>query len=130
MRLIDADGLVEWLTKPTGFQTNCEDCPSSGSECVKCIVEEVIKNAPTVDPVKHEFEWTYVKDKLPECDWGAETAPVLFIFGSTVFSGYYGRGGKLRDSYFRQYNDVHEGVDSKDVIAWAWASSLNPPKKE
>ena len=118
MRLIDADDFRSWLLKQKRLSKN--------------YTLMMLDESPTIDLVKcgQPFKWTFVEDKLPDCDWGTETAPVLFIFGSTVFGGYYGRGGKLRDSYFRQYNDVHEGVDSKDVIAWAWASSLNPPKKE
>lgn len=51
MRLIDANALKDWLTKQTGFRANCEDCTSI--DCVDCIVEKAIENAPTVDPVKH-----------------------------------------------------------------------------
>lgn len=53
MRLIDADNLVRFLTSPIGFKTICEDC--CDIHCLECIVENVIKIAPTVDveTVKH-----------------------------------------------------------------------------
>ena len=52
-RLIDANALIDWLTKATGFRTNCDDC--TDIDCLDCIIEEAIKNAPTVDakPVVH-----------------------------------------------------------------------------
>lgn len=58
MRPIDADELCKWLRKPTGFLANCEDCTSI--DCVDCIVEEAICNAPTLDyePVRHS-KWKY-----------------------------------------------------------------------
>jgi hypothetical protein len=46
-RLIDANALIDWMTKPTGFRCNCDDCPDT--DCLHCIVEDCIKNAPTVD---------------------------------------------------------------------------------
>ena len=49
-RLIDADSLIEWLTKPTGFRTNCEDCCEK--HCIECVIDEAIKNEPTVDAVE------------------------------------------------------------------------------
>ena len=63
MRPIDADKLIEWLTNTTGFLANCEDCNSYGRECVLCIVEEAIQNAPTieVEPVRHGIWTTMVR---------------------------------------------------------------------
>ena len=49
-RLIDANALVDWLTKHTGFRGNCEDCTEI--DCLDCIVENAIKNTPTVDAVE------------------------------------------------------------------------------
>ena len=49
-RLIDANALVDWLTKPTGFISNCDDCPDT--DCVHCIIMDAINNAPTVDAVE------------------------------------------------------------------------------
>lgn len=53
VRLIDANELIDRLTKYTGFRGNCEDC--TDIDCVDCIIENAIKNAPTVDavPVVH-----------------------------------------------------------------------------
>lgn len=63
MRPIDADKLIEWLTNPTGFLANCEDCNSYGRECVLCIVEEAIQNAPTIEaePVRHGIPVAHYK---------------------------------------------------------------------
>lgn len=47
MRPIDADALVEWLKSFTGFRSNCEDCTEI--DCLDCVIEEAIKNAPTID---------------------------------------------------------------------------------
>ena len=49
MRLIDADELKKWLKSPVGFRANCEDCTSI--DCLNCIIEEAIDNAPTVEAV-------------------------------------------------------------------------------
>ena len=49
-RLIDANALIDWLTKPTGFRCNCEDCPDI--DCLHCVIEDAIKTAPTVDAVE------------------------------------------------------------------------------
>ena len=52
-RLIDANALIDWLTRATGFRTNCDDC--TDIDCLNCIIEEAIKNAPTIEakPVVH-----------------------------------------------------------------------------
>lgn len=50
MRHIDADSLIKWLTIPTGFLTNCEDCNGYGKECVDCILEYAIK--PHIETVR------------------------------------------------------------------------------
>lgn len=68
-RLIDANALIYWLTKATGFRTNCEDCTSI--DCLECIIDEAIKNAPIIEatPVvhgrwisknHHGYEWVFV----------------------------------------------------------------------
>lgn len=71
MRLIDGDALVQWLKSPTGFSTNCEDCTSI--DCLDCIVEEAINNAPTIEaePVRHG-RWEAVTESV----WNLQT-PVL-----------------------------------------------------
>ena len=60
-RLIDANALIDWLTKATGFRTNCDDCTSI--DCLDCIIEEAIKNAPTIEakPVVHAH-WFLLDD--------------------------------------------------------------------
>ena len=74
-RLIDANALIYWLTKATGFRTNCEDCTSI--DCLECIIDEAIKNAPTIEakPVvhgrwisknHHGYEWVFV---CSNCDY-------------------------------------------------------------
>lgn len=62
-RLIDADALMKWLQSPTGFRTNCEDCTSI--DCLDCIIEEAIANAPTIDaePVRHG-RWVWFENWL------------------------------------------------------------------
>ena len=53
MRLIDADELVKELTRPAGLSSYCERCTwSISNECVDCIVEDMIKHMPTIEPVK------------------------------------------------------------------------------
>ena len=81
-RLIDANALIYWLTKATGFRTNCEDCTSI--DCLKCIIDEAIKNAPTIEakPVVHahwvteqeaeeinRYDLTYCCSACGHCDW-------------------------------------------------------------
>lgn len=54
MRAIDADALVKELKRPSGLYADCERCSwSISNECMDCIVEDVIKCMPTIDPVKH-----------------------------------------------------------------------------
>ena len=64
--------------------------------------------------------WIPCSERLPECEWGAETGALLYQHKGTgsIEVGYYGRGGKFRDSYFRHYRNSTDGVDSKDVVAW------------
>jgi hypothetical protein len=49
-RLIDANDLIDWLSKYTGFRGNCENC--TDIDCLDCIIENAIQNAPTVDAVE------------------------------------------------------------------------------
>lgn len=66
-RLIDADALIKWLSVPTGFRATCEDC--TDIDCIDCIIEEAIKNSPTIDPVKHGYwmETTVWDGMLGKC---------------------------------------------------------------
>lgn len=45
--LISRSALKEWLTRPTGFRANCEDC--TDIDCLDCIIGEAIDNEPAVD---------------------------------------------------------------------------------
>ena len=45
--LFSRSALKEWLTRPTGFRANCEDC--TDIDCLDCIIGEAIDNAPAVD---------------------------------------------------------------------------------
>lgn len=67
MRLIDADALKNWLTKPVGFRTNCEDCTER--DCLDCIIGEALDNAPTIEavPVKH-VRWDIITDSY-DCEF-------------------------------------------------------------
>ena len=61
MRLIDADAMVKELTRPTGLYADCERCSwSISNECMDCIVEDVIKHMPAIEPVKHGH-YNYIK---------------------------------------------------------------------
>ena len=70
MRLIDADELKGWLKSPAGFRTNCEYCTSI--DCLDCINEEAIENAPTVDAVEvvrcKECVWCHPIEDLNYCE--------------------------------------------------------------
>lgn len=46
---IEREPLIDWLTKPTGFKTFCEDC--TDIDCLDCIVD-VIKNRLPEDVVE------------------------------------------------------------------------------
>lgn len=79
--------------------------------------------------------WIPVSERLPEIPdgWAENPEPVLYMMKSTktIYVGYYGEGGVLRDKYFRQYLDGLEGVDADDVLCWMWQHDLpEPPKGE
>lgn len=75
---------------------------------------DMIENQPKIG------DWIPCSERLPECEWGAETEALLYQHKGigSIEVGYYGRGGKFRDSYFRHYRNSTDGVDSRDVIAW------------
>lgn len=87
------------------------------------------KAADTIEALSEKLEaanmknsggWIPCSEKLPKCSDETETDALMFQMKDTgtIEIGYYGRGGRFRDSYFRHYRDYKEGVDSKDVIAW------------
>lgn len=64
-------------------------------------------------------EWISVDERLPECEWGAESNAVLFITkAGFMYTGYYGCGGIYRDRYFREYKNSTEGYDISSVTHW------------
>lgn len=63
--------------------------------------------------------WISVEDRLPDCEYGAETEALLFrLKTGSVEAGYFGTGGRFRDKYFRCYHHANEGWDAKDVTHW------------
>lgn len=60
----------------------------------------------------------FIKIDRKILEWGSETQALLFQHNGLVDGGYYGRGGKNRDSYFRNYRGEENGWDSDDVEAW------------
>lgn len=74
-----------------------------------------IEDAPAVEPMK----WIPCSERLPECEWGAESEALLYqTRAAYIHAGYFGRGGLLRDAYFREFADPREGCDASSVIAW------------
>lgn len=83
-------------------------------------IEALIEAMDIVEKYSKIGGWIPCSERLPECEWGAETGALLYQHKGTgsIEVGYYGRGGKFRDSYFRHYRNSTDGVDSKDVVAW------------
>ena len=93
------------------------------------IANYLVENGVTVQ------EWISVTERLPEIPdgWAENPEPVLYMMKSTgtIYAGYYGEGGTLRDKYFRQYHDGLDGVDADDVLCWMYQHDLpQPPKGE
>lgn len=64
-------------------------------------------------------KWISVEDRLPECEWGAESEAVLYITKQGfMYTGYYGCGGIFHDRYFREYKNAYEGCDISNVTHW------------
>ena len=82
---------------------------------------DLLKNAP---------RWISVKERLPECDLGAEVGNIEWISCGMVFAGCFGRGGKYRDAYFRTWTDGTEGIDAKGADYWRAVTLPEPPKEE
>lgn len=100
MRTIDADALLTEM------------------KCSGKAAYMLVQEAPTIDP---KPQWIPCSDRFPECENGSESKEaVLFQLRDTgtIEVGYYGRGGKYKDSYFRSYRDRYEGFSSDCVIAW------------
>ena len=95
MRLIDAEALINWLTKETGFKTNCEDC--TDIDCLDCIVEYAIKNTPTIEakPVVHAH-WDEVSGGRIICTH-CGNYPLYDYFGRLKLSGCCPSCGAIMD---------------------------------
>jgi hypothetical protein len=78
----------------------------------------------------HLPKWISVKERLPECDLGAEVGNIEWISCGMVCAGCFGRGGKYRDAYFRTWTDAGEGIDAKDADYWRAVTLPEPPKEE
>ena len=76
-----------------------------------------------------ESRWISVKERLPECDLGAEVGNIEWISNGMVHAGCFGRGGEYRDAYFRTWTDAGEGMDAKDVDCWRAVTLPEPPKE-
>lgn len=74
-------------------------------------------------------QWVSVKERLPECDDGCEIGNVEWISNGSIYAGCFGRGGRLRDAYFRTWTDSTEGIDAKDADAWRIPVFPEPPKE-
>ena len=74
--------------------------------------------------------WISVKERLPECDLGAEVGNIEWISCGMVHAGCFGRGGKYRDEYFRTWTGAEEGIDAKDADYWRAVTLPEPPKEE
>lgn len=71
------------------------------------------------DDVAPRAEWISVKERLPDCEQGAESEAVLFITKQGfMYTGYFGCGGIYHDRYFREYKNSTEGYDISNVTHW------------
>ena len=114
--LIDRAELLEWLTSHSGFRANCEDCTSI--DCLDCIVEEAIKNAPAVEaaPVVHG-RWV-LTDETQNCNGGhTHKCGVCEDYYTTAANAlfYCPRCGAVMDEIERpaQYGNQMEFVDGE-----------------
>ena len=68
---------------------------------------------------RKQSEWISVEERLPDCEWGAESKAVLFITKQGfMYTGYYGCGGIFHDRYFREFKNATEGYDISNVTHW------------
>lgn len=119
-RYIDADELYKATQKRI----------AEANEARMAVVDDefldLINDAFTED-VAPRAEWISVEERLPDCEYGAETEALLFrLKTGTVEAGYFGTGGRFRDKYFRCYHHANEGWDAKDVTHWMLMPE--PPK--
>jgi hypothetical protein len=77
------------------------------------------ENGELIPLLPKQSEWISVEDRLPDCEWGAESKAVLFITKQgTMYTGYYGCGGIYRDRYFREYKNSTDGYDISFITHW------------
>ena len=117
--------LRQYVNKMMGSCENCKHDSKTHLEwpCVNC-----------VNNVKDHFEektngWIPCSERLPECEWGAETEALMFQIGDRIYTGHFGAGGNSRDYYFRIYADPLDGWDASDVIAWMPLPPAYQPKE-
>jgi hypothetical protein len=119
---VDAAELPIWATETAyknGYEAGFKDGYDGGMDVGK----------------RHALKWIPVSERLPGVPdgWAENPDRVLYMMKSTgtIYAGYYGENGTLRDNYFRTYNDGFEGVDADDVLCWMWQHDLpEPPKGE
>ena len=97
----------------------CNICEYHGNKCdLKCDVGVTIRTLVEQD-YRKQSEWISVEERLPDCEWGAESEAVLFVTKQgTMYTGYYGCGGIYRDRYFREYKNSTDGYDISFITHW------------
>ena len=87
--------------------------------CSDKVIEQIQEAMDMGAEALKKQSWIPCSERLPECEWGAETEALFYqTKAGYVRTGYFGRGGLLRDAYFRGYADITEGCDASDVVAW------------
>lgn len=106
-RLIAADALIEELRRPLGLLADCEKCPVGcclPTNCQDCIIEDVIKKMPAIDPVKHgKWEINLIED-----DEG-------FVFGKSMLCsecGFFWREA-LHNKFFKHCPNCGAKMDGE-----------------
>ena len=94
------------------------ECQEEGNRPIDTF-EEWIADAVLKNGYRKQSEWISVEERLPDCEWGAESKAVLFITKQGfMYTGYYGCGGIYRDRYFREYKNSTDGYDISSVTHW------------
>lgn len=107
--LISRSALKGWLTRPTGFRTNCEDC--TDIDCLDCIIGEAIDNAPAVDAV-------VLPCKVGDTVWGIRN-----------YKGInHPQQGKVDQMYFT--NDMRLHIKIKHICIGEWGKKIFPTREE
>ena len=117
VRLIDANALIQafWDDIANGNQYDYSD------------TEELINNAPTIDPESLRPQWIGVNDRLPEqCGMGCLLCGTNCYGQQRVFEGFTGymEGGKFQ---------WHTNLKDINLDVWNvthWMPLPNPPEKQ